>query len=499
MEMMKLSELPGGAAVHGDGNTTVNSVSLDSRTVEPGGLYAALPGANAHGAQFAQQALDRGAAAILTNPAGRDLLPASAGDIPVLTHPAPRAILGDIAAAIYGTDPQTPSLFGITGTNGKTTSTFILDALLRSIGRTTGLIGTVATVIAGQEQPSVRTTPEAPDLHRLFKNMRDQGADACSMEVSSHALSQHRVDGAHFTVAGFTNLSRDHLDFHGTMEEYYRAKALLFTPQFASRGVIVLADDWARQLVNDSQIPVVTVSARPEDNADYRIEDIDGLSFTLRGSSVSLRAKSPLPGDFNISNTALALAMLLESGVSADELATAAEGFSVNVPGRMEVVSEQAPRAIVDYSHTPDAIEKALAGLSGQPLVVVCGAGGERDHSKRPLMGRAAAENADVVIITDDNPRSEDPATIRAEVIAGARAAVAEGTSRAAADAIVEYASRREAIEAGVAAAGESGTVLVAGKGHEPGQDYGDTKLPFDDREITRTAVSQRGSSAATR
>ena len=214
---------------------------------------------------------------------------------------------------------------------------------------------------------------------------------------------------------------------------------------------------------------------------------------------MSLRAKSPLPGDFNISNTALALAMLLESGVSADEFSRAAEGFSVNVPGRMEVISEQAPRAIVDYSHTPDAIEKALAGLSGQPLVVVCGAGGERDHSKRPLMGRAAAENADVVIITDDNPRSEDPATIRAEVIAGARAAVAEGTSRAAADAIVEYASRREAIEAGVAAAGESGTVLVAGKGHEPGQDYGDTKLPFDDREITRTAVSQRGSSAATR
>ena len=209
MEMMKLSELPGGAVVHGDGNITVSGVSLDSRTVSPGGLYAALPGANAHGAQFAQQALDRGAAAILTDQAGRDLLSEAVGDIPVLCHPAPRAVLGDIAAAVYGTDPQAPALFGITGTNGKTTSTFILDALLQKLGKTTGLIGTVATVIAGQEQPSARTTPEAPDLHRLFKDMRDQGVEACSMEVSSHALSQHRVDGTHFTVAGFTNLSQD--------------------------------------------------------------------------------------------------------------------------------------------------------------------------------------------------------------------------------------------------------------------------------------------------
>lgn len=499
MEMMKLSELPGGAAVDGDANITVNGASLDSRTVSPGGLYAALPGANVHGAQFAQQALDRGAAAILTDPAGRDLLPETADGVPVLTHPAPRAVLGDIAAAIYGTDPQSPVLFGITGTNGKTTSTFILDALLKKVGKTTGLIGTVATVIADQEQPSARTTPEAPDLHRLFKDMRDRGVEACSMEVSSHALSQHRVDGTHFTVAGFTNLSQDHLDFHGSMEEYYRAKALLFTPQFASRGVIVLADDWARQLVNDSQIPVVTVSSRPEDSADYTIVGVDGLDFTLRGPHGDIRAHSPLPGDFNISNTALALAMVLESGAAADKLAEAAESFAVRVPGRMEVVSDEAPRAIVDYSHTPDAIEKALAGLSGEPLVVVCGAGGERDHGKRPLMGKAAAENADVVIITDDNPRTEDPASIRAEVISGARAAAAEGTSRAAADAIFEYASRREAIEAGVAAAGSTGTLLVAGKGHEPGQDYGDVKLPFDDREITRTAVSQRGSSTATR
>ncbi len=499
MEMMKLSELPGGAVVHGDGNITVSGVSLDSRTVSPGGLYAALPGANAHGAQFAQQALDRGAAAILTDQAGRDLLSEAVGDIPVLCHPAPRAVLGDIAAAVYGTDPQAPALFGITGTNGKTTSTFILDALLQKLGKTTGLIGTVATVIAGQEQPSARTTPEAPDLHRLFKDMRDQGVEACSMEVSSHALSQHRVDGTHFTVAGFTNLSQDHLDFHGSMEEYYRAKALLFTPEFASRGVIVLADDWARRLARESQIPAATVAAGVEDSADYTIGDVDGLAFTLSGPHGSIRAQSPLPGDFNISNTALALAMLLESGVSAEELASAAKDFSVRVPGRMEVVSEHAPRAIVDYSHTPDAIEKALSGLAGQPLVVVCGAGGERDHGKRPLMGRAAAENADVVIITDDNPRSEDPATIRAEVISGARAAVSDGTSRAAADAVVEYASRREAIEAAVAAAGTSGTILVAGKGHEPGQDYGETKLPFDDREITRAAVSQCGSPTANR
>lgn len=497
--MMKLSELPGGAAISGDGDTSVSSVSLDSRTVAAGGLYAALSGANAHGAQFAQQAVERGAVAVLTDEAGRKLLSEDAARLPLLIKEDPRAVLGEIAAAIYGTDPQRPALYGITGTNGKTTSTFILDGLLQRLGRKTGLIGTVATVIDGRAQESARTTPEAPDLHRLLADMREAGVDVCSMEVSSHALSQHRFDGARCAVAGFTNLTQDHLDFHGTMEEYYRTKALLFTPEFADRGVIVLADDWSRRLAEEAQIPVATIAYGDDEGSDYRIHDIDDHDFTLTGPHGSIRARSPLPGDFNISNTALALAMAFESGISADELARAADDFSVRVPGRMEVVSESAPRAIVDYSHTPDAIEKALAGLDGTPLVVVCGAGGDRDQSKRPLMGRAAAQNADVVFITDDNPRSEDPASIRADVIAGAREAVADGTSRAEADAISEVASRREAIEAAVAAAGETGTVLVAGKGHEPGQDYGDRKLPFDDREITRTAVSQRGSEPATR
>ncbi|MFL0576700.1 UDP-N-acetylmuramoyl-L-alanyl-D-glutamate--2,6-diaminopimelate ligase [Brevibacterium luteolum] len=505
---MRITELqlPDDVAVTGPADTEVHGVSHDSRQTQPGWLYAALPGANVHGAQFAPSLITAGVRAILTDPAGKQMIAeALAGDpaapaldeLCLLITESPRARLGSIAAQIYGTDPDVPQLLGVTGTNGKTTTSYILDGLLTALGRTTGLIGTVATTIAGQTQPAVRTTPEAPELHALFARMRSAGVDTCAMEVSSHALAQHRVDGAHFPVAGFTNLSQDHLDFHASMEEYFQAKATLFTPAFSDRGVIMLADDYSRRLAAIAEVPVATISRETAENPTYLIADESGPDFTLHTPAGTLPARAPLPGSFNVANTALALALLLESGTDLDALAAVAGSFEVTVPGRMEQVNGAAPLAVVDYSHTPDAITQVLGGLaeSGRPLVIVCGAGGDRDPSKRADMGAAAARGADVVIVTDDNPRSEDPAAIRAAVRSGAEAARASGTARA--TRIEEIPARSEAIIAGVAAAGETGTLLVAGKGHETGQEIGGVVHPFDDREHTRRACASRPSGVA--
>lgn len=470
--------------VMGDPNRDITSVDNDSRTTQPGGLYAAFPGANVHGARFAAQLVEKGVRAFLTDPAGVEIMRSEQvdfTDVTILVHDFPRAIAGHIAAQVYGTGER-PAMFGVTGTNGKTTTTFILDAFLRKLGHTTGLIGTVATVIAGDRVDSVRTTPEASALHQLLARMRDAGVDTCSMEVSSHALSQHRVDGVHFDVVSFTNLSQDHLDYHGTMDEYFKAKATLFTPVFASRGVVVLADDWARRLVSVSQIPVVTVSMNSDDNPDYLVAR--GNAWELRTPQGNICFTPVLPGLFNVTNTALALAMLLESGAPFDAVASIANETEVVVPGRMEVVNAEHPRAIIDYSHTPDAIEKVLDRLSGDPVVVVVGAGGDRDSSKRGAMGEAAARGADVVIVTDDNPRSEDPAAIRAQVLRGALEA-----PDARAHTVEECDNRGQAIRRAVELAGVNGTIVVAGKGHETGQEIAGEVLPFSDRDQTREAI----------
>lgn len=472
----------------GDPNREVTGVDNDSRSTSAGELYAAFPGANVHGAKFAPQLVEQGVTAFLTDPAGVEIMREAHVDLEKLTilvHDYPRAIAGHIAAQVYGTG-ETPTMLAVTGTNGKTTTTFILDAFLQALGHTTGLIGTVSTVIAGDRVDSVRTTPEAPALHQLFAQMRAAGVDTCSMEVSSHALSQHRVDGAHFAVAGFTNLSQDHLDYHGTMEAYFNAKATLFTPKFASRGVIVLADEWAHRMVEVAQIPVATVSLDPEDTPDYLITRENG-EWTLETTQGSCAFTPPLPGLFNVTNTALALAMLLESGIPFADVARVAQGTEVVVPGRMEVVHAEHPRAIIDYSHTPDAIAKVLDRLEGDPVVIVVGAGGDRDSTKRDAMGAAAAEVADVVIVTDDNPRSEDPAAIRAQVLAGAR-----GVQQPRAHTIEECADRGQAIRRAVELAGHNGTIVVAGKGHETGQEVAGKVLPFSDREQTREAIEEQ-------
>lgn len=491
-----LAEHLGLAAPEGAAQVVPEGVTLDSRQVRPGDLYAALPGARAHGADFASAAAGSGAVAVLTDTGGAGA--ARATGLPVLVCADPRAVLGRTAAWIYGDPAEQLLVLGVTGTNGKTTTTHLLDASLRSAGRTTGLVGTVETRVADERLASVRTTPESPDVHALLAVMLDRGVQVCSMEVSSHALALHRVDGVVFDVAGFTNLSQDHLDFHHGIEDYFAAKASLFTPARARQGVVCVDDEWGRRLARQASVPVTTVSSTRAD-ADWRAEIVEATAsgtvlFDVTGpGGLALRASSPLPGDFNVANTALALVMLVTAGLPPSQ-AAAGLATADGVPGRMERVQAtpgDGPLAVVDYAHTPDAVTAALAALrpcTPGRLVVVLGAGGDRDAGKREAMGVAAAGGgADVVVVTDDNPRSEAPEVIRAALLTGARSALAPGPRRVE---VVEVADRRDAVLAAVRAAPAPGdTVLVAGKGHEQGQDVAGQVHPFDDREVLRAAL----------
>jgi UDP-N-acetylmuramoyl-L-alanyl-D-glutamate--2,6-diaminopimelate ligase len=482
-------------------DVVVTGLTLSSRTVHHGDLYAALPGARAHGADYAGAAAMAGAAAVLTDAEGA--VRAAGCGLPTLVVPGPRARLGDLAAWWYDQPAQRLQMLAVTGTNGKTTTTFLLDGALTMLGRRTGMIGTVEIRVAGERVVSTGTTPEAPDLHALFAVMAEDDVQVCSMEVSSHAIDQHRVDGIVFDVAGFTNLSQDHLDYHPGMAEYFAVKASLFTPQRVRQAVVCVDDEWGRRLVATATaagVPVATVSSRPHgQGADWQVSRI----WTEAGRPAAqvrcpdgarVTVASPLPGTFNLANTVLALAMLVAAGVEV-AVAVAALAAAPSVPGRMQQVGPLAgspqgtgPLAVVDYAHSPDAVAAALAALrdSGHPLVVVLGAGGDRDRAKRPLMGAAAAAGADVVVVTDDNPRSEDPAAIRAAVLAGSRAQAEVSGCR-----VIEVADRRSAIDTAVEL-GWQGVVLVAGKGHEHGQEVAGTVHPFDDVEVLRRALSDR-------
>ena len=488
----------------------VTGVTLDSRAVRPGDLYAALPGANVHGARFVDAAAGLGAVAVLTDPAGAALFTQGEITVPVLVVPEPRAVLGVVAAMIYGHPSEAMTMLGITGTNGKTTTAYLLDSALRALGRVTGLIGTVETRIGENRIKSIRTTPESTDLHAIFAVMLESGVDTCTMEVSSHALALHRVDGVRFDVAAFTNLSQDHLDFHGSMEDYFRAKASLFTPERATCAVVCVDDEWGQRLARESGVPVVTVSSRRDVRADWQIQTTriqttgpDESAFELVGDGRRLSLRSALPGDFNRVNTGVAALVLLAAGHSIDAI-EAALAADPDVPGRMERVvvagihdadqsladQSRMPMAVVDFAHTPSAIAAALKalrhGTSGS-LIVVLGAGGDRDRGKRAAMGAAAAAQADLVIVTDDNPRSEDPATIRAAVLGGAVAQ--ERSNRSLPARIREICDRATAIREAVALAGAGDTIVVLGKGHEIGQEIAGVVHPFDDRAQLRAAL----------
>ena len=470
-----VSAIPG--SVVPPGGAVVTGIELDSRQVEPGDLFAALPGRHTHGAVHAPQALARGAAAILTDAQGAALL----GDatVPVITVPEPRAVLGMLAAGVYGNPADAMTLLGVTGTNGKTTVSYLLEAGLRAAGRTTGVIGTIGVRIGDTALTSARTTPEAVHLHALLAVMREQGVDAVAMEVSSIALCEGRVDGLRFAVAGFTNLSQDHLDYHGAMEAYFDAKAALFTPARADLGIVGIDDVWGGRLARLAGIPVQTWTTSPGVAADWRLVPTGG-DWIVRGPAGEEQPVSiPLPGAYNRANALCAYAMLRGADV---DPATAAAGLAaVSVPGRMEIVGcVGGITGIVDYAHSPDAIERVIAAVredhAGR-IIVVLGAGGDRDREKRPLMGRAA-RLADEVIITDDNPRSEDSALIRQAVFDG----VSDGRARI-------IPGRREAIAEAVALAGAGDTVLVLGKGHEQGQEISGVVHPFDDRDALRGAL----------
>ncbi|MGY1813199.1 UDP-N-acetylmuramoyl-L-alanyl-D-glutamate--2,6-diaminopimelate ligase [Blastococcus sp. SYSU D00820] len=484
-----------GDPVQGDPATAVTGVTLASGDVRPGDLYAALPGARTHGVRFAADAVARGAVALLTDPTGRD--DACATGLPVCVVDDPRAVLGAVAARVHGEPARRLRVIGITGTNGKTTTSYLVEAGLAAAGLGTGLIGTVQTRIRGRGAaeptvvPSVRTTPEAPVLHALLADMAGSGVDAVVMEVSSHALVLGRVGGVPFAAAGFTNLSQDHLDFHADLEHYFRAKALLFDGRAAAEVVDV--DDahgrrLAEMLAAAGRPPVTVASAGSP--ADWTATDVTtagdgGSAFTLTGpGGRRWPARVRLPGRFNVANAVLAVALLDAVGVPVE---AALEGIAGTVvPGRMEPVDAGQPFvAVVDYAHTPDAVATALAALraatSGR-VITVLGCGGDRDPGKRAAMGAAAATGSDLLVVTDDNPRSEDPAAIRAAMLAGVPA------DRR--DRVVEIGDRRAAIAEAVARAGAGDTVLVAGKGHETGQEVAGTVTPFDDRAVLREVLS---------
>ncbi|WP_309237861.1 UDP-N-acetylmuramoyl-L-alanyl-D-glutamate--2,6-diaminopimelate ligase [Streptomyces albidus (ex Kaewkla and Franco 2022)] len=481
----------------GTDDAAATGITHDSRAVRPGDVYAALPGARFHGADFASQAASLGAVAVLTDPAGAERS-ADTG-LPVLTVPDPRRRMGALAAAIYGEPGKGLLQIGITGTSGKTTTAYLVEGGLRKAaekaGDLTGLIGTVESRIGDVRLKSERTTPEATDLQALFAVMRERGVSAVAMEVSSHALVLGRVDGSIFDVAVFNNLSPEHLDFHPDMEDYFRAKRQLFTRKRSRAGVVNFDDEYGQRLLTESEVPVTTFSAEGHPDADWRAEDVEvgplGSTFTAVGpKDESVRAAAPIAGPFNVANALAALTALVVAGIDPQ---TAADGIAAvpGVPGRLERVDAgQDFLAIVDYAHKPDAVESVLYAIrkvTDGRIHAVLGCGGDRDPHKRPAMGSALARLSDTAVLTSDNPRTEDPLAILATMLGGAAEVPAydRGT-------VLLEEDRAAAIQLAVARAEPGDTVLVLGKGHEQGQDIAGVVRPFDDTQVLREAIRHK-------
>ena len=480
-----------GGSVSPDELGFITGITLDSRCVRPGDLYVALPGARVHGAVFCADAVAAGAAAVLTDPDGRAR--AAATGVPVFVLADPRARLGEVACWVYGNPSSRLRLIGVTGTSGKTTSTYLLEAGLRAAGHLTGLIGGVETRIGEDRLPSTLTTPEAPDLQALFAVMVERGVTAAAMEVSSHSLSLGRVAGTSFDVAVFTNLSQDHLDFHADLEDYFRAKASLFMPPVM--GVVNIDDKYGRRLAASGLVPITTFSAAGQPEADWRAVDVrsgaDGSTFRVIGpGGVEADVSAGLAGVFNVANALGAVVALVEAGVRLED-AVAGIAACPGVPGRLERVP--APgldvTAFVDYSHKPGAVEAVLRSLrpvTQSNLIIVLGCGGDRDRAKRPMMGAAAASLADVAILTSDNPRSEDPLAILAAMLDGVLSVPETERAR-----VIIEPDRAAAIGQAVSMATAGDVIVVAGKGHETGQYVAGNVLPFDDRQVTAAALER--------
>lgn len=472
----------------------VAGITLDSRRVLPRDLYVALPGANTHGAAFLSQAVASGAAAVLTDAAGARLARqrGANADLPILIASDPRAVLGPLSAWVFG-DPATKlKTIAVTGTNGKTTVTTLIEAAIRSCGDSVGAIGTTGVRVDGVTMPSARTTPEAPELQGMLAAMVERGVDVVAMEVSSHALVLSRVDGVVFDESIFTNLGRDHLDFHTDVEAYFAAKSTLFVGARSRHALISIDDEWGRRLFAATDVPARTYSVGLA-SADWHASAITpgelGNHFRLVGPGVNQQSGTMLPGRFNVANAVAAAAAAISCGYPASGVARGIANCP-GAPGRMERIEGGSGVCVmVDYAHTPDAVAAAvavgreLADRRGGRLLIVIGAGGDRDPAKRPQMGREAADVADTVVITDDNPRTEDAAAIRAAIRAGATGHRAT---------VSEEADRRAAICDAVTSADAADVVMVLGKGHETGQEIDNMVYPLDDRELVRAALRAR-------
>jgi UDP-N-acetylmuramoyl-L-alanyl-D-glutamate--2,6-diaminopimelate ligase len=498
---MKLAELTAIEALRARcvppsvGQTEVSSLAYDSRQVEPGALFFCVPGLQSDGHDFARPAAERGAAALLVE------RPLDLG-VPEVHVDSARAAMGPIAARFYGEPTEQLRVVGVTGTNGKTTTAYLVRALLEAGGEPCGLLGTIKSVIAGEERAAVRTTPEAIDLQADFRAMLDGGERACAMEVSSHALALGRADGIRFAAAIFTNLTQDHLDFHDTMEGYFQAKRLLFVPadggaqQSPGVSVVNIGDPYGQRLAQEIDRTLVTFAVEaPADYSAWAVHsDFGGSRLQLRTPEGERSLALPLPGRFNVANALGALAAAHALGGELDTLVAALEQ-GVRVPGRFESIDAgQDFAVIVDYAHTPDSLEnvleaaRELAGPREGRVLCVFGAGGDRDRGKRPLMGEAAARLSDVVIVTSDNPRSEEPAEIVEQIVQGV-----QRVRDTAGHATLVELDRCKAIALAVEQASAGDVLVIAGKGHEQGQEFaGGRKLPFDDATVARQALGVR-------
>jgi UDP-N-acetylmuramoyl-L-alanyl-D-glutamate--2,6-diaminopimelate ligase len=465
-----VAELPG-ARIVGDGSVGVRELAYDSRKVEPGTLFCCVVGEKVDGHRFGARAVEDGAVALVVE---RELTEV---DVAQVVVPDSRAAMAPLAARFFGDPTARLRVVGVTGTNGKTTTAFLVHEILKAAEFPCGLLGTVKQIVGGVEKEVVRTTPEAIELQSTFRQMLEGGDEACAMEVSSHAMTLHRADAIHFEVAIFTNLTQDHLDFHADMEDYFLAKRKLF--EAGPKTAIVNVDDsYGRRLAEEFEC--LTFSAEGG-AADYSARDVSFDAGGARFSVGDMDLRTGLPGHFNVANALGAFAAAEAMGVGA-EIAAAGLARAARVPGRFEPIDEgQGFSVLVDYAHTPDSLENVLRAarrLTGGRLISVFGAGGDRDRDKRPKMGRAGAELSDLAVVTSDNPRSEDPEAIIGEILEGAGPGV---------ESLVD---RREAIGRAVGLASAGDVVVVAGKGHEQGQEFeGGRKLPFDDVAVVREAL----------
>lgn len=456
-------------------------IALDSRQIEPGYIYAALPGHRTHGMHFVKQALQRGATALITDRAGLAMLP-NGVSVPRAVYEDPREAVALLAAHLAGHPAEKLSVIGITGTNGKTSVSWMVFAGLIAAGKVAGLIGTLGVRIGESVIPNPRTTPEAPDLNRTFAQMVEHGASGAVMEVSSIAVTERRVHGVHFDTVVFTNLSHDHLDYHGDMESYFAAKASLFDPLVSDRGIVVTDDSWGKRLADHSVIPIIRVSIDDPDAQWHR--EVEAGTAWVKGPGV----RTPIPAfmpEFSILNYMCALAVLQLQGIDVEEIA--AEVASVSIPGRLQrVPNARGLNIVIDYAHTPEAVARVLhdlGSLTSGRLITVLGAGGERDSAKRAPMGQAAASLSSIVIVTDDNPRSEDPTSIRESILQGARSVTGVD--------VQEVADRASAIRSALQQAAPGDTVAILGKGAEEYQEIGSTLVHFSDEESAHAALGE--------